>query len=467
MWVQVPPLASSARRTRRFSAALVAIVAIVAPLAVGCAPFGDSVRIGAADRAIGRRDGPAAVLASDGKRTIAAWATAAEGGTAVDVAEVSSTPGTSRPTRLTEPSDRRRHPPIVFGGDGRWTVVWWETAMGAKGQIVWSESTATNRFTSPQALPAAFGTSPRGTGTPATFIALEGAPAGAGPARLRELGLWQRASESDSGWRRLGPPLRGRALGFAALGLSRERAAWALLGRDGSLDLGTSPAAAATRQTRTGARPSGPRPVWLSAGPGGLLAAWSEWSPGGSSSVRVSRSTTGGETWQSHSTLEKKPQGPHPLAAFGRDGTTVAATWLREVAGAPRVVLAVSTDGGASFSPNVLEMGAPAEAGRPSRPQLAVRGERVLVVWQVDFAGRGSQIRAALAIDRGARLAFADELVAEAEPGRVLRNPQAWLQGDGTGGVLWEALPAPETAAVPSGSAGPPAVTLHARPLRR
>lgn len=423
--------------------------------------------MGPADGVLGRPDGPAAAVTSTPNRTMAAWATSVDGASEIEVAEVGPAFGTTPPTRLTEPSERRRHPPIVFGDDDRWTVVWRETRTGARGQVAWSESVSSTPFTRPQALPGEFGTSPRGTGTPPTWMALEGPPAGARPAKLHELALWQRTTKSGAGWRRLGPALRGRGLGFTALGLADERAAWALLGREGALDLGTSTAAAASLRTETGSRPAGPRPVWLSPGPGGLLAAWSEWTPGGSASVRISLSTTAGRSWQSHTTLEKTPRGPHPLAAFGRDGTTVAAVWLREVAGDRRIVLATSTDGGASFSPDVLEMAAPDRTGRPSRPQLAVRGKNVLVVWQVEVPGGGSQVRAALSEDGGASLSFADELVAGAEPGRAVRNPQAWMHRDGTGGVLWESLASPDTTAPPSGSPTPPIVTLHASRLRR
>src|SRR5690606_6351874 len=73
-----------------------------------------------------------------------------------------------------------------------------------------------------------------------------------------------------------------------------------------------------------------------------------------------------------------------------------------------------------------------------SRPRVALRGPKILVAWQERSAAPESAIYAALADELGATLPVPATRLDATPDGREPRNPQPWLQADGTGGVLWE-----------------------------
>lgn len=434
---------------------------------IGCAPFDDPIGIGPPGGVLGRPDGPAATLATLASGTVAVFATA--DGSAALLAELPRDGAVEKrtPTVLSDDSSWRRHPPVALPTqEGQLLVAWRETRPGEPGRMMWIETDASaSSLPNPEPLPAAFGSRPEIGGTPPSLTAVEGDPGGPRAGRVRELGVWQRAPAAEGGWIRLGTPLKGLPRLYAATGLGPEIALTALVDDTGALRFVRSGIDGGRTSMVVRGRPSGPRPVWLAAAGEAVVAGWSETvgGRGGYSAVRTSRSSDGGVTWDKPLDLGRSRFLEPQLASFASRGSTIVVAWNASDGVIDRIFLAVSHDGGASFSPRrAVDGGTPARERR--RVRVALAGDRALIAWQERGRNEPAAVYASFFESLDAEPTIRAERLAEAAPGHAVRNPQPWLSTEG-GGVLWESLPAPESPQAPA-TAAPP-VLLRARTLRR
>lgn len=435
-------------------------------LAGGCAPFGDSHTIGPEEAIVSRPDGPAATLAVTPGGVVLAYATASPGGSHIETVALEDGPFPSaiQGVRVSGDAGRRRHPPLALAHDDAPTIAWRETSPGAPGRLVWVERSPGTGYSKPSELRSAVGSDPRGGGSPPTLIATAGKPPGPRSARSRELELWQRSRSAASGWQPLGRIRAVRPALFDVVGTSQD--AFSAAAPDENFDLGfyaAGPGHDVSRVGRAG-KISGPRPTWLSFADGIAIAGWSEWSQTRRASVRVARSSDRGLSWAEPLILEDGRGGPHPLATFAREQRTVAATWVRGTPHGPRIAVAVSTDAGRSFAPAAVLVPSGGSGHAPARPRIAVRGQRLLVVWQSDGSDGG--VHAAASENLGASWDVGPLRLDRRAAGRTARNPQPWLGPESTGGVLWESVASEDPGALPVPRQRAPRVSLHMRLLR-
>lgn len=417
--------------------------------------------MGPADHVVGRTNGPAASVAVVEGGAVVAYAVREAARSRVEVTTLTTTHAASgAPTRVSRDSGTRQHPPLALANDGAVWLVWRETRPGEPGRLLWSAREDHGPFARPRRLADDVGSDPAGGGSPATIAVVRGAPPGPRTARRRALEVWQADTDGPSPWQSL-PGLEDvRPTLFGVVGAGGHAFV------AGTVDVGSrltlvSSGVGPDHRHATRARPSGPHPVWVSVAGDTAVAGWSEWAPGQAAAVKVLRSTDRGVTWGASATLEETAGGPHPLASFARDRDVVVAVWARAGDDDPEIAIAVSTDGGALFGPAVAVSAA--DDGTPSRPRVAVRGQRVLVVWQTEGVNGGVYASSG---SLGAGFDVERVRLDTAQAGRRARNPQPWLGGGTSGGVVWESVAKAESGRLPSTSAGPPLVSLHARSLR-
>ncbi len=456
VWVQVPPLASSSARRVLRAVAPALLLAFAA-----CSRFEARQDLEPADAILARHDGPAAAVDVGGSFAAASFAyLSGDGRTAVRSFDLSD-----RALKFVEIPSRgpeRIHPPVIAAVDRREIhLAWRVTAPGATARLVTAGPPAKGDGFGPvEIVSQPVASNPRAGGRPVAIAAAEGVVPTPGSDFTRDLGVWSLGHGSAS---RIGTIPRVRTLGFAVTTLSSGAVIVGSLDRSGALGLARLEDGRETVAVNIDARPVGPAGVFLAAHGDAVLAGWTERQIGSKPYVAVVlvRSSDGGRTWSTRRELMRASTSRHPEADWATQGNRVAVTWAADQDGQDRIFMAVSSDFGMSFSPPLAVDSAEVDVER-SRPRVSPTSGGSLFTWQERRGEARYSIRASLLGESG--LVWKDFEVASEGSGRALRNPQAWLLEDGSGGVLWESHDLP-----PDGpgttSPRPPGVSLHLRRL--
>jgi Secretion system C-terminal sorting domain len=171
-----------------------------------------------------------------------------------------------------------------------------------------------------------------------------------------------------------------------------------------------------------------------------VIAAYRNVDPNNIRDIHVIRSIDGGETfpevirvdWTNWHIVGCPSTGP----SMDNDGETVAMTWMSAADGTSRIMMSLSSDGGATWSENT-EID-PDNTG-PSRnhPEVAIRGETVVIVWHEYSDDTGEDIFASVSWNSGQT--WSDQIpVSDAAEYSTQTWPDVDISPDGEILAVWQ-----------------------------
>ncbi|MBN1207493.1 MAG: hypothetical protein JXB05_21650 [Myxococcaceae bacterium] len=202
-------------------------------------------------------------------------------------------------------------------------------------------------------------------------------------------------------------------------------------------------------RTFTAARPVAPsglpqhRPSVAAGAAGQLVAAWQEAREGGQEQILVATSSDGGATFSAPVTVEASGAAQwEPELAYEPGSGAVAVVWTDFREGlAPKIRLARSSDGGRTWgaSARVDASNEPTDRteGSQLQPSVTWSGAALAVAW-IDYRERDWEVYAAVAPGGAAGFGAAEQISPEDEAETLASDPQLTSGADGSLVLVWD-----------------------------